>query len=439
MYAPEDKDKALVSTPYGKGLVLRTRTDPETNHPTMREIELLDWPKPESNRGLKRPSMLYSSSSFPSVPPIVGSEVTTVFGRGKVTEIRHDGMAVVRITSWRLAGRSEVTCYLTINSIQVVKPKRLFEMSVFEKIEFAQKLKDEATAKFSAKEYSAALQLYAEAVDAVRYVQHNKDSTNELRADLLVVMITCCNNAATCCVKLNEWSRAQKFAKNALVLLEALYERKGDSKILKLLKKEGFDDAKLFGCWRVKSHLVVARGLAELHETAEAINNLKMAQDAINEYKKDGDPVSRQLQSQEKEVRKLLIRCKDIKKADSKKERQRAKAMFRSSEEKKDSGKDSEPGNGKNERKMFTDVEEKQGLHDATKASNGSVKEHVRPSSSKAPAKKRVSFADGTTPGSVDDSSEPSFWGEHKEALMLIGGIAFGSLCIHVLLGNRRK
>jgi tetratricopeptide (TPR) repeat protein len=443
MYYPEDKDQALVETPYGKGVVVRTRTHPDGEHATIREIELLDWNKPDSSRGPKRPNMLYSPSEFPSVTPVVGSEVSTIYGRGKVTEVRQQ-MVVVKVSSWRLAGRSTVTCYLSTESVQVIRPKKIFEMTIFEKVEHAQHLKKQASSKFSAKEYTEALRLYAEAVDAVRYVQHKKDSTNELRADLLILMITCCNNAATCCLQLKDWDRAKKFGKNALVLLEALYEKKGNSNILKLLNREGTTSAKLFGTWMVKSRLVIARGLAERHDTNEAIDNLKKAQEMISEYKKEEDPMFRQLQSQEKEARKLLASCKDRIKAERKKEKQRARAMFMGAEEKKDSENNKDPNETQSATKrernvIFTE----QDSHDDVVVTNriestGMEQGMANAFPEKSPQKKRVSFADGSTPGSVDDNAEPSFLEEHKEALLVVVGIALGSLCVHMLSRRRR-
>ena len=84
-----------------------------------------------------------------------------------------------------------------------------------------------AAALFAEKDYTAALETYARAVDAVRYVQHNKQSSNEVRADLLVVMVTCSNNAATCCLQLKQWTEACNYAKNTLVLIDALEEKYG--------------------------------------------------------------------------------------------------------------------------------------------------------------------------------------------------------------------
>lgn len=188
----DDKDQKLVVTPYGKGLVVRSRQ----NGTGVKEIELIDWNESRkahliggnssNNKQKTRSNMLYSSTNFPSIKPEIGSDVITTFGRGKVVELRDDDdVIVVRLSSWRLAGRSNVTCYFSSSSVgqsvHVVRPHRIYEMSVYEKIEHAQKLKESAATSFSTKNYQDALQKYAEAVDAVRYIQHRGDSTNFVR------------------------------------------------------------------------------------------------------------------------------------------------------------------------------------------------------------------------------------------------------------------
>jgi hypothetical protein len=324
-----------------------------------------------------------------------------------------------------------VTCYLSPNAVQVVRPSKIYEMNIHEKVEHAQELKQEASAKFASKEYEDALQLYAKAVDTVRYVQHKKDSTNELRADLLVVMITCCNNAATCCLQLHQWDRAHKFGKNALVLLDALYEKKGNSKIHKILNGDGLGDSQLFGAWKVKSYLVIAKGLTETHENQEALDNLKKAFEAVTIYKKEGDAKYQQLQGQEKQTRKLHIACKDRLKAERKKEKQRAMAMFGGSEEKKDSDKkESNPEPVKLRQNGDTSL--KAAASDTAQSDPAQKAEDTNPSR-RDPPKKLVSFADGSIPGSVDDDAGPCFLEEHKEALLIVAGIAMGSAPVHML------
>ena len=126
MRAPkDDKDQKLVVTPYGKGLVVRSRQ----NGTGVKEIELIDWNEStrkvsahligssssSSNNKQKRSNMLYSLTNFPSIKPEIGSDVITTFGRGKVIELRDDDdVIVVRLSSWRLAGRSNVICHFFI-------------------------------------------------------------------------------------------------------------------------------------------------------------------------------------------------------------------------------------------------------------------------------------------------------------------------------------
>lgn len=98
-----------------------------------------------------------------------------------MTDIRDHQTVVVRISSWRLARRSVVTCFLSKDAVRVVRPHSIYEMNVHEKIEHAQELKEEASSRFAAKGYEEALKLYSKAVDAVRYVQHTSGSSNEIR------------------------------------------------------------------------------------------------------------------------------------------------------------------------------------------------------------------------------------------------------------------
>ena len=80
----------------------------------------------------------------------------------------------------------------------MVRKHTLSEMDAYEKVELAQSQKLKATEYFSKKkDYSLALNSYAGALDAVRNCQHDHSSTNEVRADLVVTMVTCSNNAAT--------------------------------------------------------------------------------------------------------------------------------------------------------------------------------------------------------------------------------------------------
>jgi hypothetical protein len=330
-HVPEDKDQRLVQTPYGKGMVIRTRA-PDADGVLVREIELVDWKQSQDN-GPIRPATLYSATALPSAPPQVGDDVLTVYGRGRVTHV-HDKHVSVVLSSWRLAGRSRVTCSLSTTAVEVVRARKVYEMSVYEKVEHARTLKAEAATAFKAKDFVDARLLYARAVDAVKYVQHKKESSNEVRADLLLLMITCSNNAGTCCTQLRQWEEAYKLAKNASVLIDAL-ELKVGMKIHTLLNKEGYADSTLFGEWRVKSCLLMARALSNKGEEAQAMELLKTAQDVITKFTADEfaqQPLLKssvkQLLANAKEVKKLHATCKEQRKAHRKKEKLRAQAMF---------------------------------------------------------------------------------------------------------------
>jgi len=440
---PEDKHQEMVQTPYGRGMVIRTRPTENTSAST-REIELLEWSSSSKSSQSRKPAMLYSSAEFPTIPPVVGDDVMTSYGRGRVIDIR-DGNGgcsfVVLISSWRLAGRSRVTCYLSPEAVRVVRPHKIYEMSVHEKVEHAQELKQQAAHKFARKDYNDALKLYAEAVDAVRYIQHKKDSTNEVRADLLVVMITCCNNAATCCLHLKFCDRAQKFGKNALVLIDALYEKKGNSRIHQVILRDGVKDSQLFGTWKIKSYLVIAKGLMEKHETDNALINLKKALKVVERYRKVDDPNIKQIQLQDKEIRKLVVSCKERQKADRKKEKERAQAMFA----KPTKGGTETASTPETISTLDADTREfataprtpKSPLPEIiTPKATATGQEQNQSQKQKGQSKKRVSFADGRLPG--DEDGEDSFLEEHKEALIILGGIALGAAMVHLFFRRKR-
>ena len=348
-HVPEDKVQFVVQTPYGRGLTVRTREATKVE-PQMRQIELVEWKHAaeQSNTTKKsssvmKPQYLYSTTDFPSVPAKVGDDVVCTFGRGKVTEIRVSNgnddtnatqkkTIVVMLSSWRLARRSKVMLYLQPDAVRVVRPKKIYEMTVHERIDAALAFKDEAAKDFSAKDYQASLRSYAKAIDAVRYVQHKSDSDNFVRADLLVVMVTCTNNAGMCARHLGKWDESYNFGKNADVLLDAMEKKKG-MKIHSILTKDGYSDVQTFGIWKVKALMLQARALAEKHEFDKTIEISKKAHEVIATYTteahaKKHEASVKTLRNLEKEVLKLHARSKERKYLQIKKEKQRATAMF---------------------------------------------------------------------------------------------------------------
>ena len=360
---PDDLDQAIVDTPYGHGLVIRSR-----KCDGIKEIQLLDLtnfqklrsdddtdaigtPPAKYRSSIRSERMLYTTVDYPSTAPRVGDDVVCQFGRGRIQECRVDCCGnneqpvvkyAIELSSWRLRGRSSVLCYITTHTapLRVVRKHTYSEMDAIEKVELARSRKAKATNYFTkTKDYSLALSTYASAVDALRNVSHDHTSTNEVRADLLLLLITCSNNAATCCFKLNKWDEASKFSQNALILIDALHEKRG-KKIHSILNREGTIDAQLFGEWRVKSYLVMAHSSMEKDDNLLAMGILKKAHliamkyidhiNAIlpNNRSKEETASCKSLISHIKDVRRVMSECSKKKKATKEIEKRRARAMF---------------------------------------------------------------------------------------------------------------
>mmetsp|Transcript_40000 Transcript_40000/g.96516 ORF Transcript_40000/g.96516 Transcript_40000/m.96516 type:complete len:375 (-) Transcript_40000:1394-2518(-) len=361
----------------------------------------------------------YSTFIIEESPTYFHCTYTVLSRFDKVMDIRQDQTLVVRISSWRLARRSVVTCYLSKGCVRVVQPIPVSRMNIYEKIEHAQDLKAEASVCFTSKRYQEALALYAKAVDTVRYIQHDANSSNENRADLLVVMISCCNNAGTSCYQLKQWEDCIKFGQSALNLLEALYRKRETSKLLEVLRQDGFNDSKLFGIWRVKSLLLVSRGLLGRSLPEEAIKKLKTASDIISSYKS----IEPGLSGLEKEVRNTYNRCKHQSKLNKQKEKQRAVAMF--------------GGPMKDDGGSTNTASHKSASTNSSRCS--AAKSHeTEPHVSTLPSKPNVKAAysisrkgetDGQKP-EADPDEEPSFVEKHKEFLLCVLAGVVGSVLI---------
>lgn len=165
----------------------------------------------------------------------------------------------------------------------------------------------------------------------------------------------------------------------------------------------------------------------ERHEPVPAVQSLKVALDAILFYKKEGDEMYKRLLVQEKEMRRLYAECMQKIKADKEKEKQRARAMFGGPEEKKDAEKRIPQQNQRSASSSGTSSENSAESISPRSVVADPVAEHP---------KKRVSFADGSSPGEEDDSG-PSFFEEHMEAIILVAGIGLGCWLTSMALRRR--
>lgn len=369
------KPRYCVATPYGPGVQKSIATN------GMNEIQLQGWS-----------AKLYTPTSFPSVPATVGCDVVCLFGRGCVEQVREDCL-VVLLSSWRLAGRSRVRLYLQPSRVQVVQALQIPEMSVVERIEHANRLKEKAAQAFRGSDYQSALQQYQSAMEAVRFVQHDRYSSNLVRADLLVVMVTCANNAGTCSLKLSDYAQAVESATRALDLLHAMEQKRGH-RIHGELNKNGYSDTKLFGEWTTKSKLIIANGLLQQGNVEQALTVLGTALETVRAHE-----LTRVLVNHEKEVLRLTAKCKDRRKAQRKKEKQRAIAMFANTE--KDAPTVSAPATRENSSVAVHDATE--AVDSETSIPNGATKT-LEPL---APSPKSVTF-NRQQPNPQDDTVDRS-------------------------------
>ena len=473
---PEDADQVIVQTDFGRGLIVRTRKSDG-----IKEIRLGDVKSSSSSPAFRRrePNMLYTPKDYPSVPPCIGDDVICEYGRGVLKEIADDKYTI-ELASWRLSGRSNVTCHVVSSPPKVVRKHALHEMDSAEKVALAKSQKAEAAKCFSEKDYTGALNTYASAVDKVRNVQHDHTSTNEVRADLVVIMITCSNNAATCCIKLAKWEEASKFAKNALIMLDALYGKRG-MKIHTILNSEGIIDAKLFGEWRVKSYLVVARACMEQGEVEDAIAILKKAKGLgmpyIDELSSSADQSSRgkeekaslrALTLQMKEIKRLVAEYSEKRKAAKKIEKKKAKVMAKAlfgggdgkentTPDKQNNVKERDSSETKQHVEQVNDEQEKAFEDQTGVGSEVATGQIAGAGTRKAPFKRKsslkskleredppvqqsVSFSD--QPPQVkefdrakDDDDDETPWQKHKEALILMG---IAGVSVLTIVGLRR-
>jgi tetratricopeptide (TPR) repeat protein len=352
--------------------------------------EEVQYYAPNNNGRSTAMNMLYTPIDYPSVDPNIGDDVICNFGRGRVLQIEihdNDGNVTqqndttpsikkkytIALSKWRLnGGRKSVICYITVSSsdstnttttsmLYVVRKCTVNEMSIPERIELAMRYKSNASEQFTSKAYDIALRTYAQAVSIARDRQHDP-TTNELRADLVVLMITCSNNAATCCIKLQQYTEARKHAQNALILCDALYTKR-NKKVHTVLRNDGLIDAKIFGEWRIKSYIIIShcalvenKGGGEEYDVIGGI--LKKAHGVAIEYINESNAATaaalmmnntieinkktkllveehasslKSLTTQTKEIRRLLVECNSKKKTMKDVEKRRAKAMFASS------------------------------------------------------------------------------------------------------------
>lgn len=329
-----NEERFLIETPYGRGRIVQQRSSSNTEETTKRrKIQLVDWHSahlyaPNNNNANT------NNTDFPLAAPQLDDIVETMYGRGRVVAVNHTPLSFrIRLSNWHLAGRSTVVCILQKEAIRgVLPPLAVYQMNTVERLEHAQKLKSKASKLFGQQQYSTALDSYRQAVDVVRGV-HLSNNNTEMRADLLHLMVTCANNAATCSMLLKDYPQARTFARHALVLLDALDQQRG-KKIHRILERL-VPNAKLLGTWRAKSCLVLTKASLNLGDYTEAQASGQRAQEIIALYTTDNNEnnnvnnnESVALERLGKELTKVQAHVKAGLTKLKKREKQRARAMF---------------------------------------------------------------------------------------------------------------
>lgn len=245
----------------------------------------------------------------------------------------------------------------------------------------------------------------------------------------------------TSCIKLKRWEEATRFAQNSLILLDALNAKKG-LKIHSILNKEGIIDAKLFGEWRVKSYLVIARSFLERDDEEGALAVLKRAKLVAMENiedinSKQESNVNKQeldslkiLTSQMKEVRRLMADCTEKIKVTRIREKKRAQKMF--SQDNDVRSKRAAPldeiaeGDRKSNQEVCTDAPDEKvpvlkGVLNDKKCDRPTIKKSVS-FSQKPPQIKEFDSSTG-------DEDLP-WYSKHKEALAMVAIAGFSVVAI---------
>jgi tetratricopeptide (TPR) repeat protein len=191
---------------------------------------------------------------------------------------------------------------------------KIHEMSLSDRVEYAQELKGQAAKDFASKDYKAAYQAYARAVDLVQTATETSCNMGiDGRVHAVMLVITCSIKAAVCSRNLEQWDEAERLARNATAILDSLEPRLGEN-IRVQVDQTAY--SRIFGEWRVKSLMVMAQASAEKQNTEQAIKLLTRAQDVIAEYSAPEfaqqpllKPSVKRLRGQDKEVLRLQAQC----------------------------------------------------------------------------------------------------------------------------------
>jgi len=310
----------MVRTPYGPARVAQVRF---ADGLLYYDLDLIGWK-----------STMTTCRRYPSIEPRVGSEVVVTdwlrrlepngaycqeLQHGRVIEVRPEQrQAVVRLVSWQLmqqtsnrgSAPSFVTCTLSYSGIQVLAPKPMKRMSVYEKVLYVHERKTMALQLYAKREWKAALEFFEQTLPAIRSLLYRHTaSVRTVRANLILTKIKCCNLASTCCWNLEDWTGVAQHSLHALRLLHTL-EVKGrlhDSEDPSLVKTNELEEGevRVFGSWRVKALSILSQALMKMKEWEPAKQVLQQAHKIVLKYTKELQGTSRRSRDQKKRLKQL--------------------------------------------------------------------------------------------------------------------------------------
>ena len=208
----------------------------------------------------------------------VGAQVMTPYGRGKVVNVNGSTLQI-QLCTWKLANHQSVHCYVPVDSttaVQLLRPKPYKNLSLDEKVVYAQRLKlcatqlstttsagksrSTDTGKYLYTNEQWALDLYRKSIHVTTSLLSTtkqqqlwesslsslisplsttsntnnsffmaSTSTKDMstrKAEWLIQSVKCSNAAASCAMRLEQYDEALEWAKNALVILQALEKSK---------------------------------------------------------------------------------------------------------------------------------------------------------------------------------------------------------------------
>lgn len=148
-----------VSTPYGPGRVIGLRGP-------MGKDQVIVEPSTWTLAAGQRPKF-YMNPSDVTPKLLIGDEITSGYGKGKIEEIREDGIYIVSLVDWVLANKKSPKAYLSASSISKFQPKsqqETFNASFAAANARAMQSKEQGSLHYKAQEFMQAKLKYGEAM-----------------------------------------------------------------------------------------------------------------------------------------------------------------------------------------------------------------------------------------------------------------------------------